>query len=309
MNLAWITAQQVLVLFILIFAGFFSVKTGLVKMEAKQAFSDLLVHVVMPVTVLYSYMTDFDPATFANLLTAFWLSTVLVLAGIVITFLATWGMKDEDRPIFQFAGMFCNAVYMGFPLIQALYGQEGLLYASAYVTVYNLFFWTLGFSLVSGSRGKGALRTLLHTPVFYCVALGLVIYLGRVPIPELIRQPMGLITGINTPIAMFITGMMIAGSRIGQLLRDKRLAGLLLLRLVLIPAVCVAASVLLGCSGMAASVALLLEACPCPSITPVFALQYHYNEDFGAGAVVFSTLLSIVTLPACAMLLMTLLPS
>lgn len=42
MELAVITAKQVAVLLLLIFAGFACVKTGAVKIEAKKAFSDLL---------------------------------------------------------------------------------------------------------------------------------------------------------------------------------------------------------------------------------------------------------------------------
>ena len=42
MELALITVKQVVVLFILIFAGFVCVKTKAVKMEGKKAFSDLL---------------------------------------------------------------------------------------------------------------------------------------------------------------------------------------------------------------------------------------------------------------------------
>ena len=48
MQLAMITIQQVLVLFVLIFAGFICVKAGAVKREGKKAFSDLLVHFVVP---------------------------------------------------------------------------------------------------------------------------------------------------------------------------------------------------------------------------------------------------------------------
>ena len=36
-------------------------------------------------------------------------------------------------PIVRFGCMFSNAAYMGFPLIQALFGSEGLIYASAFV--------------------------------------------------------------------------------------------------------------------------------------------------------------------------------
>ena len=48
---------------------------------------------------------------------------------------------------------------------------------------------------------------------------------------------------------------------------------------------------------------LLLEACPCAAITTMFAIQFHHDEELAAGAVVFSTLSSILTLPLYALLL------
>ena len=55
--------------------------------------------------------------------------------------------------------------------------------------------------------------------------------------------------------------------------------------------------------GLVADVCLLLEACPCAAITTMFAIQFHHDEELAAGAVVFSTLSSILTLPLYALLL------
>ena len=70
MQLAMITIQQVLVLFVLIFAGFICVKAGAVKIEGKKAFSDLLVYFVVPCMIINSYLTDFDSDIFRNILYA-----------------------------------------------------------------------------------------------------------------------------------------------------------------------------------------------------------------------------------------------
>ena len=86
---------------------------------------------------------------------------------------------------------------------------------------------------------------------------------------------------------------------------EKILANLVLtlIRMVLVPAICFVVFRVIGAGSMVAEVVLLLEACPCAAITSVFAVQYGYHEDLAAGTVVVSTLLSIVTLPICAMLL------
>ena len=305
MELAVITAKQVAVLFLLIFAGFSCVKTGAVKIEAKKAFSDLLIYLIVPAMVINSYLTEFDPKVLQNLLQSFALSAALLLLGLVITFLLTLRIgKEKNTPILRFACIFSNAAYMGFPLIQALFGAEGLLYASAYVTVFNILLWTVGYAMVSGKVRPGeVLHSILTTPVLWSVLLGLTLYLCRVNVPELIRQPLQLVGSMNTPLSMIITGMLIAGSKPEKLLGNREIYRIILIRMLFIPLASFLLFRLLGVQGMVAEVVLLLEACPCAAITSVFAVQFGYDEDLAAGSVVITTFISIVVLPLCAMAL------
>ena len=151
MELALICAQQVIVLFLLIGVGTLAVKTGVLKLEHKQPLSNLLVNIVVPAMIVNSYQMEFSLEILRNLLAAFGLSILTIALGTVLTLALTARRKNSRTAIFRFASIFSNAAYMGFPLISALFGSEGLLYASAYVTVFNVLLWTLGYSMVSGS--------------------------------------------------------------------------------------------------------------------------------------------------------------
>ncbi len=306
MELAWICAQQVAVLFLLIGAGALGVKMGWLKAEGRQMLSSLLVNLVVPAMIVNSYRMEFSMEILRNLLAAFGLSVLAILMGTALTLLLTARQKDSRTPIFRFACVFSNAAYMGFPLISALFGAEGLLYASAYVTVFNILLWTMGYGMVSGSNSPKAIaRLLLHTPVLYAMVVGLSIYLLQIPVPSLIAQPLELLGGMNTPLSMLITGILIASGDLGSILRDKHIWKLAGVRMLLIPAVCLAAFAVLGLLrfGMSAQVVLLLECCPAAAITSVFAVQFGHDEHFAAGSVVLTTLLSILILPLCALVL------
>ena len=104
-----------------------------------------------------------------------------------------------------------------------------------------------------------------------------------------------------------ITGMIIAGIDVKKQLRDKRLALIVLIRMILIPAACFGLFVLLGAHGMSAVVILLLMSGPSAAVSTVFAVQFGYDEEMTAGAVVITTFLSIFALPCWAFLLGTVL--
>lgn len=106
MELALITAQQVAVLFLLIGTGMVAVKTGVLKLENKQALSNLLVYIIVPAMVVNSYRMEFSAQILHNLLAAFGMSVLSVLLGTVITLLLTVRKTSSRMPIFRFACIF-----------------------------------------------------------------------------------------------------------------------------------------------------------------------------------------------------------
>lgn len=297
MELAQVTLQQVGILFILIFLGFFCGKLKIITQEGKQVLSNLLVQIILPAMVLNSYFSEFDPEVLNNLLLAFFWSTVAIVIAMAISALFVFLRKTNQKKLLWFALSFSNAAFMGFPLIQGLFGTEGLLYASAFVTMFNVFVWSVGYAVMSGEKNVGQIgKSIGKNPVTYAVLVGLLIYLCRIPVPEVIRQPVSLVGTMTTPLSMLIIGVMIAQSKISNILGNKEIWFASFIRLVLIPAVTVVLFSVCGVSGMVKSVVLILAACPTAAITSVLAVQFHHDEVVGAGTVVLSTILSIVTL-------------
>ncbi|MCI7642556.1 MAG: AEC family transporter [Subdoligranulum variabile] len=304
MELAVITAKQVAELLLMILAGAVCCKAGVFKPKEKSVLANLLLYLVVPAMVLDSYMVEYDPTTFHNLMLAFSLGALVLLVGLAAAFAATIKVQKDVRAILWFACAFSNAGYMGFPLIKALFGNEGLLYASGFVTVFNILIWTIGYVVVSGQvNPKQTVRAVATCPCIIAVVVGLFLYLARIPLPEILTGPIGAIGDMNTPLSMIITGATIASSDLRKLLKNKNLFLVWGLRMLAIPAVELLIFALLGLHGTVPTIVLLLEACPCAAITTMFAIQFHHDEELAAGAVVFSTLSSILTLPLYALLL------
>ena len=304
MELALITAQQVAILFILIFSGFVCVKTGALKEGAKQVLSDLLLYLIVPAMIIDSYASGYDANIAANLGKAFIYGTVCLLIGIVFSLIITVKIKSRDKSLIRFTCGFSNCAYMGFPLIEAMFGSEGLIYASAFVTMFNVFLWTIGFVLMSREINvKKIIKTLLTTPAVIALFIGLIIFFTKISIPTIIGKPLSYFGSMTTPLAMISTGIIIAGCRFKDLVSNRWIYFIIVVRMFVIPVICFGLFAMLGLKGMVVNVVLILEACPTAAISSVFAVQYKQDENLAAGAVVITTLLSIITLPLCALLL------
>ena len=205
MELAIITAQQVFILFLMILTGAIGFRTGIIKEDGKKVLSDMLLYLIAPAMLIDSYMVEFDPATFQNLLTTFVLSGILLLLGLAVSFACTWKLKSPNIIILRFACTFSNAGYMGFPLIRALFGEEGILYASAFLAMFNLLLWAQGYVMVSGKvRPREIAVSIITCPSIIAVIIGLGIYLMRIPVSDIIKTPVSMIGDMNTPMSMIV---------------------------------------------------------------------------------------------------------
>ena len=187
MDLALISLKQVGIMFIMILLGFILVKLKLIDLSAKKSFSNLLVYLVVPCMIINSYNTTYDSSILINILWSFLASILLLFIGLIITFIITHFWEIDDKNILRFALIFSNAAYMGFPLIEAMFGKEGLIYASSFVSMFNILLWTIGYMIVSRSFNiKLAMKSIAKTPVLYALIFGLFILFFQIKIPSLI---------------------------------------------------------------------------------------------------------------------------
>ena len=301
MELALISLEQVAIMFVMIVLGFILVKTKLVSKDSKKSLSNILVYVVVPAMIINSFVVSYDETILDNLLWSFLVSFILLFLGIGLTFLITIKYKTSDKPILMFALMFSNASYMGIPLIQALFGDIGVIYASGFLTLFNILLWTIGYMVVSKTFNiKSTLISILKTPIIYSLIIGLLIFIFQIPIPNIIKTPLSLLGNMNTPLSMIVTGMIIGSSNVVSVLKNKYVWINVVLRLLFIPIVCLGVTYLLSLLPISKDVlkiAFILMATPSAAITSIFAIKFNYNEDVSAGVVIISTILSIITLP------------
>ena len=98
MELAVITAKQVAELLLMILAGAVCCKAGVFKPKEKSVLANLLLYLVVPAMVLDSYMVEYDPATFHNLMLAFGLGALVLLVGLGVAFLQASRCKRTPAP-------------------------------------------------------------------------------------------------------------------------------------------------------------------------------------------------------------------
>jgi malate permease and related proteins len=62
--------------------------------------------------------------------------------------------RGKKQGVWQLAGTFSNIGYMGFPVIGAMFGANGLFLATFANIAYNLFYFSIGVVMISRGKGK-----------------------------------------------------------------------------------------------------------------------------------------------------------
>lgn len=297
-----ITAMQVLIMLLLLVVGAVCYRVKLIGDDGVKSLTNIALYISTSAVIIHSYQIDFDIELAKNILIVGGLALIAHFIGIIIATLI-FGKKNAAYQVMRFASVFGNCGFMGIPLIQALMPENGALFATVYMTVFNIFTWTYGVILFSGKTEKGFIKNILLSPVLISVVIGVILFVFSIKLPAPIAKSVEYLSDLNTPLAMLVTGAMIAKSSFFKALRRLGTYKVLFVKLLL--TAFIMNFVMLLIPGIPSEVKLaviVLASTPVASNTAMFAGKYESNPQYAGELVVVSTVLSVVTIPVSVLL-------
>lgn len=227
------------------------------------------------------------------------MSALIQLTWYILSKFLWKNMGTDRRGIMRYAFQFANCGYLGNPVIEGLYGAPGLVYASVFLLPVRIFMWSVGlecFQEGAGSFRKTLKRTATH-PCVLATIVGVVwMFFPQVKLPDFLYNT---IYGFNqclTPMTMLTIGFIMGETDMRRIFcRD--LGVITLLRLVIQPLIVLGVCYLLRLEPLVAEVITVLVSMPVANTTALLASQHDCDYGFASGLVVFTTLVSMVTIP------------
>ena len=302
-------ATQVGVLFALMAVGAVCRRVRLVDETSVKGMVNVLLLVVTPSLIVDSFQRPFDSSMMHGFFWAFAIASFAHVAIILLARLFSRG-DDRSRPVLRLAMVFSNAGFMGIPLEQAILGAEGVFYGIVYVVVFNFFMWSWGLYEMkvplSNSNSKlelkerwRSLRPMVVNPGTVGIAIGLPLFFASLSLPAILKTPIGLLAGLNTPLAMLVIGFYLAGADFRRVVRMPSAYLAAAVRLVVFPLALLALLYLLRSHFPREMMLALVTAASAPvaAMVSMFASKFSRDVDLSVGLVSGTTLLSIFTMP------------
>lgn len=295
--MAVLVAQKITVMFIILALGVLCFHKGLLDSSMNGKLSNFLLQVVNPIVIFVSYQIDFDPSLLRNL------GIVLILsaAGFVLQILAAkllLPQKSPDWAIERLSAVYGNCGFIGIPLINELFGREGVFYMTAYLTVFYLFFWTHGVLLMTGKNSARETMKNLLSPAVIGVIMGLACFLLQIHLPQLFVDALDSVGSMNTPLAMLVAGATLGQAGLRSLLQRPRAYYVSFLKLEVVPALTILILAFLQSPEAVKVTLILASGCPVGACCTMFALQYKKDGEYASVIFTVSTVLAGITLPA-----------
>ena len=291
---------QVVVLFLMMFCGFLSIKTRLISNEGITGLNNLVIYFSLPCLTIAKLQQSVDPALVKDLITVFLLACLTMsLFGLLSRYVFFRREPAQRRSVYASMCTFPNVGYMGYPVMTAAFGAGNLIYGVLYVAAFNVLSWSVG--VVMFDRSALDLRRLLKIPTLIASMLGIALFALEIRLPGPVFNFLDSMGSITTPLAMFIIG-----SRLAQLclddMKDVKLLLACVLRLLIYPLIAYLLLTVLGFSGLVRAVVVLCSGMPAAAQLVIQADTYGGDVKVASRAVAVSTLLSIATIPVVLLL-------
>jgi len=287
---------------ILLLTGFVLTKRSVMSSALRKALTDFIIAFIMPCNIIKSFLITLDRQILRDCAAIFLVSAGIQILSISLGQLLFGKAEDGKRESLLYGTQVSNAGFLGNPIIEGLYGSQGLLYASVYLIPLRVLMWSLGVACFSGQRGKGVVRKVLTHPCIVAVGIGLVLMLTQIPLPAWLRKPVEMVGNCNTALSLLVIGGVLGELNVSTLF-SRQTVLYCIVRLLLIPLLVLGGCLAVHTEPLVTQVAVILSGMPTPLTTAMLAAQHGKDEPFAVSLVFLSTIGSMATIPMLCLLM------
>lgn len=292
-------------LFALMCLGYVLYKIHIIDDHTRAHLTKFVLFVTTPALIIHSFvenMGNIGKGEMGGLFgIAFAMYAVLAVFSVIIALVLRVGKRQ--RGMYMFMTVFANVGFMGFPVVEAIYGTQGVFYTAIFNCMFNILVFTVGVFLINYGQEENAgvksvinLKKLLNPGVLCCI-VSVVIFLADIPVHPVINELLDDVGGLTSTLAMLLVGSSLAVMNLKELFGDFRIYIYAAVKQTAIPLLMWPLIHMFAGDGMFAAVTLIMASMPVANSAVLFATEYGRDEKLACRSVFITTALSMATIP------------
>lgn len=310
MEIFYLTVDAMLMMFLLMIAGFILQRTGILPKGSDITLARLETYILVPALNFHTWSSNCTVQTFkenSNLI--LWgvavVTVAIALAHLLCRFFIPKASDAEQayqRNIYKYAMTFSNFGFMGNFLVLSIWGSEGLFYFSMFSLAMTFVVASWGIYILVPKTSKPSFGTVMKnffSPPTIGLLLGCVTGLFNLTqyIPDFFMRAASNASNCMGPISMILAGFVIGSYNFKELVTKKKIYVASFVRLILIPTAFILALRAFHASKEIITWVLMAYATPLGLNTIVYPATYGGDTKTGASMALISHTLSVITIP------------
>lgn len=292
--------NQMLVFFTFMALGYFLNYKGVLPKNTSLAISRLETKVLVPALVFntfYKYCTvENIKQKYSYIIYGAIIMAVSLLIGVFLAKLFT--KEDYIKKIYTYSFAVANFSFMGNAVVLGIFGEEVLFDYMIFTLPLSLYVYSYGTaSLIPKKENSGFSFKMFLNPIFISMLLGALCGIISLPVPKFLVSAVASAGACMSPLAMLLTGFVVANYSIKKLASIKKVYLASFIRLIILPLIFVFAFKLLKADNTVVLLTLCATAMPLGLNTVVFPEAYGGDTTPGASMALISHILSVITIP------------
>lgn len=297
--IAKLLLYKILQLFLMMVIGFILAKFKVIKSEESDILSKISLYLLIPSAIINAFNFERTKEMTKGLLLAFTAAFIIHIVFLILDriYIKLW----QINPVSRASIMYSNAGNLIIPIVTFILGEEWVVYSTAFLSVQLVFLWTHGIRMFS-SETKFSINKIMLNPNIIAIVLGLILLFINVRLPIFVKDITSSFSGMLGPIAMLTAGILATKIDLKKAFKNKSMYLISVIRTVVYPVITFLIVKLLSFISVENGEQILLISF-LASITPVastvmqFAQIKHSDTDLAVQINIFSTVLSVVTMP------------
>ena len=312
---------------IIILIGFIFTKKKILSEVTAENLSKIILFLAIPALSYNAFMQDMDSEKLNQSMSLLIWSIIIHLALIFISSIIFKKYGKSEKDVLRMITIFGSTTVFGIPVIQAVYGDLGAMYASVFNLPYRALLYTYGYITISEVKlKKENIGKIISNPVIVATFLGMGVWIFQKYLPQIsikengivrdygilridktaywLFKPMQYLATLNAPLSWLSIGITLAGVPLGETLKSKISWKYSILKVSIIPMVLI--SIFVGLklivgyeiSYIAVATIVIMMATPAATVIATYAINFRKEPLLVSSCSLASSILTVLMIPA-----------
>ncbi|GLI55369.1 malate permease [Propionigenium maris DSM 9537] len=307
---------------LIILFGYYLRKREVLTKETSKMLSTVILSVSLPALAFKAFMQDINQESLAQGINLLIWGFAIYIILILITKIIYVKYEGDKQSVLRVLTVFGSTTFFGIPIIAAVYGTEGVMYASIFNIAYRVFLYSYGYVKMAGLKmDKENVKKMILNPIVLATFFGMFIWVFQGSLPQVIvgdkayaflrldktaywlYKPMTYLGALCSPLAWISIGAKLADISLKEAFTSVDSWFYSLVKVIFVPLVNIVALYLLTVSGIlpisfvALATVVIMMATPTATVAAAYAIKFDREALLTSNGSLLSTVLCVVCMP------------